>query len=91
MAVHCVAGLGRAPVLVAIALMERGLKYEEAVDLIRQRRQGALNMKQLQYLHSYKRTKRLPRVGVSPSIGFNTGSGLSNGNGVEHNKQCNIL
>ena len=35
-AVHCVAGLGRAPVLVAIALIESGMKYHMAVDLIRQ-------------------------------------------------------
>lgn len=36
MAVHCVAGLGRAPVLVSVALIELGLKYEAAVEMIRE-------------------------------------------------------
>lgn len=58
-AVHCVAGLGRAPVLVAIALMEGGMKYEDAVELIRLKRRGAINAKQLSYLEHYRPRSRL--------------------------------
>eukprot|EP00324_Dicrateria_rotunda_P007022 CAMPEP_0206171576 /NCGR_PEP_ID=MMETSP1474-20131121/42904_1 /ASSEMBLY_ACC=CAM_ASM_001110 /TAXON_ID=97495 /ORGANISM="Imantonia sp., Strain RCC918" /LENGTH=150 /DNA_ID=CAMNT_0053579159 /DNA_START=45 /DNA_END=493 /DNA_ORIENTATION=+ len=55
-AVHCVAGLGRAPLLVAIALIEAGLDPVDAVELIRQRRRGAINRLQLKYLQEYKPT-----------------------------------
>eukprot|EP00276_Gloeochaete_wittrockiana_P010165 CAMPEP_0184643492 /NCGR_PEP_ID=MMETSP0308-20130426/350_1 /TAXON_ID=38269 /ORGANISM="Gloeochaete witrockiana, Strain SAG 46.84" /LENGTH=146 /DNA_ID=CAMNT_0027071475 /DNA_START=279 /DNA_END=719 /DNA_ORIENTATION=+ len=57
-AVHCVAGLGRAPVLVAIALIEKGMDPLEAVEYIRQRRRGAINAKQLKWLEAYKRKKK---------------------------------
>ena len=35
---HCLAGLGRAPVMVAIALIENGLNWADAVDVIREKR-----------------------------------------------------
>nr|XP_035938041.1 protein tyrosine phosphatase type IVA 1-like [Halichoerus grypus] len=58
-AVHCVAGLGRTPVLVALALIEGGMKNEDAVQLIRQKRRGAFNSKQLLYLEKYRSKMRL--------------------------------
>lgn len=61
-AVHCVAGLGRAPVLVAIALIEAGMKYEDAVEMIRTQRRGALNQKQLKFLETYKANGELRRL-----------------------------
>lgn len=55
-AVHCVAGLGRAPVLVAIALIEDGMEPLDAVHEIRAKRKGAINARQLAYLeNTYKR------------------------------------
>nr|XP_034346278.1 protein tyrosine phosphatase type IVA 2-like isoform X3 [Arvicanthis niloticus] len=53
-AVHCMAGLGRAPVLVALALIECGMKNEDAVHFIRQKRRGAFNTKQLLFLEHYR-------------------------------------
>lgn len=57
--VHCVAGLGRAPVLVALALMELGMRYEDAIEEIRKKRRGAINSKQLAFLASYRAKQRL--------------------------------
>ena len=50
LAVHCVHGLGRAPLLVAIALVNLKLAPKKAIDLIRKRRTGALTEKQVNYV-----------------------------------------
>jgi len=54
-ALHCVAGLGRAPVLVGIALIESGMSPLEAIEFIRKKRKGALNATQLKFLLKYKK------------------------------------
>ena len=56
-AVHCVAGFGRAPLLVAIALIEDGMGPLEAAQYVRERRRGALNTVQLRWLETYQRTR----------------------------------
>eukprot|EP00040_Diaphanoeca_grandis_P039231 m.258479 g.258479 ORF g.258479 m.258479 type:complete len:174 (+) comp36628_c0_seq1:436-957(+) len=54
-AVHCVAGLGRAPVMVALALIESGMEALQAITLIRAERKGAINNRQLMFLKDYKK------------------------------------
>jgi len=55
-AVHCIAGLGRAPVLVCIALIEAGLPSGAAIELVRRKRTRALNRAQIKFLTTtYKR------------------------------------
>lgn len=53
--VYCVAGLGRAPVLVAIGLIEYGMSPLDAISLIRYKRRHCFNDKQINFLYNYKR------------------------------------
>mmetsp|Transcript_96934 Transcript_96934/g.269679 ORF Transcript_96934/g.269679 Transcript_96934/m.269679 type:complete len:170 (-) Transcript_96934:123-632(-) len=58
-AVHCVAGLGRAPVMAAVALIEMtAMDPMDAVEKIRERQKGAINARQLKFLQAYKRTTK---------------------------------
>ncbi|KAG0350554.1 hypothetical protein BGZ54_003751 [Gamsiella multidivaricata] len=56
-AVHCVSGIGRAPVLVAISLIEGGMDSLDAIAYIRKVRRGALNRNQVAFLDGYKKRK----------------------------------
>jgi len=58
-AVHCVHGLGRSPVLVAMALREAGMGRQESIDFVRARRRGSFNLRQLEFLQGYHSAHRL--------------------------------
>ncbi|KAJ3217442.1 hypothetical protein HDU67_007912 [Dinochytrium kinnereticum] len=49
-AVHCVSGIGRAPILVAIAMIDAGIERLDAVEMIRSKRRGAFNKRQLEWI-----------------------------------------
>lgn len=48
--VHCLSGLGRAPLLVGDSLIRFGMDKIDAIELLRNKRNGALNSRQFQYL-----------------------------------------
>ncbi|KAG0056585.1 Protein tyrosine phosphatase type IVA 1 [Gryganskiella cystojenkinii] len=76
-AVHCVAGLGRAPILVAIAMVELGMANLDTVEFIRRRRRGCFNSNQIQYIDGYKRGKILKHTLGSGSGATAGGAGSS--------------
>ncbi len=52
---HCIAGLGRAPIVLAYLMVSRfNFEKEEAVSIIRFRRRGSINSAQLKWLLSLK-------------------------------------
>jgi len=57
-AIHCLAGLGRAPLMACIALRQYGMDMWDAVGYIRARRRGALNGRQLLFLEDYVPRKK---------------------------------
>ena len=81
-AVHCVAGLGRAPILVAIAMIELGMANLDTVEFIRRRRRGCFNSNQIQYIDGYKRGKILKHTlgngsGAAAGAGSTVAAGAS--------------
>ncbi|KAM9971753.1 hypothetical protein ACTFIW_011736 [Dictyostelium discoideum] len=56
--IHCIAGLGRTPLLVCIALIEDGMKPLQAVEFVRSKRKNAINSPQIKFLKEYKASKK---------------------------------
>ena len=56
--IHCMAGLGRAPTLVTIALIESGMSNVDAIQTIKKYRPEALNQRQLIALSRYRPMKK---------------------------------
>eukprot|EP00190_Bangiopsis_sp_CCMP1999_P000932 CAMPEP_0198728378 /NCGR_PEP_ID=MMETSP1475-20131203/8907_1 /TAXON_ID= ORGANISM="Unidentified sp., Strain CCMP1999" /NCGR_SAMPLE_ID=MMETSP1475 /ASSEMBLY_ACC=CAM_ASM_001111 /LENGTH=243 /DNA_ID=CAMNT_0044490725 /DNA_START=547 /DNA_END=1278 /DNA_ORIENTATION=+ len=69
-AVHCRAGLGRAPVLVCLALIENGMEPIQAIGLMRIKRRGAINRFQVQNLIQYQCRDRSAPVPRAPANGL---------------------
>ncbi|KAK5816288.1 protein-tyrosine phosphatase-like protein [Linnemannia elongata] len=79
-AVHCVSGIGRAPVLVAISLVEAGMDPLDAIAYIRKARRGALNRVQIAFLDSYKKRKKGFGSRKSPKTHANGNLNVTNSN-----------
>ncbi len=54
-AIHCQSGLGRAPVLVAVALIEHGVSAFDACTYVRGIRRGCFNNNQIKFLYAYRK------------------------------------
>ena len=54
LAIHCVSGIGRAPLLIAMMLIKSGMDRIEAIEFVRTKRRGAINKIQLDWILSKK-------------------------------------
>jgi len=89
-AIHCVAGLGRAPALVAIALIESGMESLDAVTYIRRYRRGAFNSKQIAFLDSYKRGQYNKKSSVLASIMLKKNRNSTGSNGKQNTNLLSV-
>ncbi|KAI8896342.1 protein-tyrosine phosphatase-like protein [Globomyces pollinis-pini] len=67
-AIHCVSGIGRAPLLVCCALIRAGMDRLDSVEFIRKHRRGAINRKQLDWLTDSKNGFKLQKNSLFSSF-----------------------
>jgi protein tyrosine phosphatase type 4A len=56
--IHCITGLGRSPIIVAVGLIEKKMDCIDAIELIRSKRPYSLNSIQINWLFEYKPKKK---------------------------------
>ncbi|KAF7730246.1 Protein tyrosine phosphatase type IVA 1 [Apophysomyces ossiformis] len=59
--VHSMAGICRAPLLIALSLIETGMRPIDAISYVREHRRGVLTKSELRFLMGYRRTSRHSR------------------------------
>ncbi|KAF9192820.1 Protein tyrosine phosphatase type IVA 1 [Haplosporangium sp. Z 767] len=84
-AIHCISGIGRAPVLVTVSLIESGMDPLDAIAFVRKARRGALNRVQIAFLDSYKKRKHGFGSG-NKSSSSSKSNGSTSGSGTEKKK-----
>jgi protein tyrosine phosphatase type 4A len=61
LAIHCVSGIGRAPLFATISLCDYGMDPLDAIELVRSKRRGSLNRKQVDWIvDGFKPIKGMP-------------------------------
>ncbi|KAJ3381137.1 Protein tyrosine phosphatase type IVA 1 [Entophlyctis sp. JEL0112] len=83
-AVHCVSGIGRAPIFAVIPLIDAGLDRADAVEFVRRRRRGAFNRVQIAWIMDERdglppRDRRRTGGGVTGSFKMFSGSAATPG------------
>ncbi|CDW72476.1 protein tyrosine phosphatase [Stylonychia lemnae] len=68
--VHCEAGFEGAPFFVALALVNNGCTPSNAIELIRQRRPGALNITQANYILEFKGISKINKSQGNANSGW---------------------
>ena len=57
-ALHCVSGMGRAPSMLCVALIEyENYNNLDSVEILRKKRKGCINARQLKYIMNYRKNK----------------------------------
>jgi protein tyrosine phosphatase type IVA len=66
--IHCISGIGRAPMFVCMSLIDCGMDRLDAVNFIRTKRRGAINKIQLDWLMDAKNGFKSIKKGIFGSI-----------------------